>query len=280
MMKIIFHLIAVLIHLGAGGHSEPNMVPKNVIAIHGQSVMLECSVKTSLEHCFINWQRKNTRQVVHSYYYNQNQHKVQDPQYAGRTTLFPEEFKNGNASLKLNRVNSLDSGLYQCYTTCISSHESLLNVTVAAYYDEPVLSIKQKFSSCILTFESHGLPVADVSWFNGNSLNRSLSAKHVFWTSDDGLYTIQSSTQVDIREKTNYTFVLRNVALNQTILRTLSFTSENPTGTNEFTRNHAFFISCILLLGLLFIFLFSYTCTKLEKIQKDHIVLNGLADDV
>ncbi|XP_062889820.1 CD276 antigen-like isoform X2 [Mobula hypostoma] len=226
MVKIIFNLIAVLIHHGAGGHPKPDMVPNNVIAIHGQSVVLECSVEAPLEHCFINWQRKETGQIVHSYYYDQVQNERQDSRYAGRTTLFPEEFKNGNASLKLDRVDSLDSGLYQCHTSCNSRHESLLNVTVAAYYDEPVLSIRQKFSSCLLMFESHGLPIADVSWYNGDSLNRSLSAEYVYRTSDDGLYTVQSSTEVDIRGKTNYTFVLRNAALNQTILRTLSCTSD------------------------------------------------------
>ncbi|XP_072103366.1 CD276 antigen-like isoform X2 [Mobula birostris] len=245
MVKMIFNLIAVLIHHGAGGeldlhvsiprhhvtppdlsHPKPDMVPKNVIAIHGQSVVLECSVEAPLEHCFINWQRKETGQVVHSYYYDQVQNERQDSRYAGRTTLFPEEFKNGNASLKLDRVDSLDSGLYQCHTSCNSRHESLLNVTVAAYYDEPVLSIRQKFSSCLLMFESHGLPIADVSWYNGDSLNRSLSAEYVYRTSDDGLYTVQSSMEVDIRGKTNYTFVLRNAALNQTILRTLGCTSD------------------------------------------------------
>lgn len=73
------------------------------------------SNKSSLEMVYISWQRKNVENVVHSYYYGVDQLQYQDPRYAGRTSLFLEELKNGNASLKIQKLTFQDSGSYECH---------------------------------------------------------------------------------------------------------------------------------------------------------------------
>ncbi|XP_051892023.1 CD276 antigen-like isoform X2 [Pristis pectinata] len=226
---MFLNLLTVWMPLGIGVVSKPSTANKVVTAIQGQFVMLGCSLtESSLEHCTVVWQRRDNNKVVHSYYYKKDQNTNQDLQYAGRTSLFPEELKNGNASLKLREVKLQDSGLYECYVSCKAGQvENLLSVNVAAYYDEPVLWIKQKLSGCLLTFESYGFPKADVSWYSGDNLNHSLPSKYTFQISEDGLYKVQSTMEINVRERTsNYTFVLRNAALNQTILRTLSLSSD------------------------------------------------------
>lgn len=43
--------------------------------------------------------------------------KAQDPAYKNRTETFPEEYLNGNFSLKLNYLQHNDAGKYKCFMT-------------------------------------------------------------------------------------------------------------------------------------------------------------------
>ncbi|XP_030638733.1 V-set domain-containing T-cell activation inhibitor 1-like [Chanos chanos] len=43
----------------------------------------------------------------------------QDPQFQNRAQTFPEEYVNGNFSLKLNNLDLTDTGKYSCYVPYI-----------------------------------------------------------------------------------------------------------------------------------------------------------------
>ncbi|XP_048414089.1 CD276 antigen-like [Stegostoma tigrinum] len=209
------------------------LMPKEqVIAILNQVVMLECNFTVTeeppLKNIVINWQLANTNQVVHSYYYGRDQLKKQNPNYFGITSLFPEEFKRGNASLRLEGVKLKHSGKYQCYVSNASgSGEGIITVVLAAFYSEPRLIIKQKSSSTSLMFESSGYPKADISWYFGDNKDASVLSNTSYWQDADGLYTVQSTMEINkIENNSTYTFVLRNAVVNQTILRTFTLKAE------------------------------------------------------
>ncbi|XP_067867852.1 CD276 antigen-like isoform X1 [Heterodontus francisci] len=90
-----------------------------VTAIHGQYTVLRCSFtvqdESSLERLVISWQHVETEEVVYSYYYGKEQLSRQSPQYSGRTSLFPEQLKQENASLKLDQVRPENTAQYQCF---------------------------------------------------------------------------------------------------------------------------------------------------------------------
>ncbi|XP_072357039.1 T-lymphocyte activation antigen CD86-like isoform X3 [Scyliorhinus torazame] len=151
------------------------MIKKELTAIINQTVVLECSFtvteESPFENFLVTWQRVESNEVVHSYYYGKDQFSEQDAQYSNRTSLFPKEFKTGNASLRLEGVNIKDIGKYQCYVSNTAGNDNgIISVTSAAA---------------------------------------------------DGLYTVQSSMEINITGSSTYTFVLRNAAVNQTISRTL-----------------------------------------------------------
>ncbi|XP_041068593.1 CD276 antigen-like isoform X2 [Carcharodon carcharias] len=220
--KSHFNFLILWGQLTVGGF-KIQMVNENLTAIINQTIMLECSftIVASLESIVVTWQRAMTNEVVHSYYYGKDQFSKQSPRYSGRTSLFSEEFKNGNASLRLANVSPEDNGTYQCYVS--GNDKGIISVILAAYYNEPTLIIKQKLLSTILTFESCGYPKADISWYGGDNLDASSLSKSSYNQTADGLYTVRSTMEINVTERNlTYTFVLRNAAVNQIISRTLT----------------------------------------------------------
>lgn len=53
--------------------------------------------------------------MVHSFYHGQDQLDRQGQSYRGRTHLFNDELREGNASLMLTNVRLQDQGEYTCH---------------------------------------------------------------------------------------------------------------------------------------------------------------------
>ncbi|XP_078423152.1 CD276 antigen homolog [Cetorhinus maximus] len=171
--KRMIYLLHVLIAWGQALLSDgfDVTVPETtLIGIHNQNIVLGCRFTVngglSLEHIIITWQRAENSEVVHSYYYGKDQLSQQSEQYSDRTSLFPEEFKHGNASLKLEGVRAEDAGQYICFVSNIlgSAKETIL-LKFAAHYKDPELLIKLQPTSSIFILKSQGYPKASVLWY-------------------------------------------------------------------------------------------------------------------
>uniref|UniRef100_A0A3B3VL43 Ig-like domain-containing protein n=1 Tax=Poecilia latipinna TaxID=48699 RepID=A0A3B3VL43_9TELE len=88
----------------------------------GTDCILPCSFNTGNE-IVIHWIRKPGDIQVHSFYYNRDQLDRQNQRYKGRTSLDPEQFSRGNASLRLKDVGVQDEGRYQCYTSTVNGNK-------------------------------------------------------------------------------------------------------------------------------------------------------------
>ncbi|XP_059425744.1 CD276 antigen homolog [Carassius carassius] len=84
----------------------------------GGSAVLPCSSEEPLNTIqdidLVRW-RINKDQYVYDIIKSQVSVEEQDPQYRNRVESFPEEFKRGNFSIKLNDLQHTDAGEYQCY---------------------------------------------------------------------------------------------------------------------------------------------------------------------
>ena len=58
---------------------------------------------------------------VHLYLDGRDSNWDQFPSYRGRTSMFHEELKNSNFSLKLTRVTLSDAGSYRCFIPTLTS---------------------------------------------------------------------------------------------------------------------------------------------------------------
>uniref|UniRef100_UPI00398E94A0 CD276 antigen-like isoform X2 n=1 Tax=Pristiophorus japonicus TaxID=55135 RepID=UPI00398E94A0 len=193
---------------------------EGVLAIHGQNTVLPCEFlgEYLLDQTIIFWQRVETKEVVFSS--NCRKHR----QYSGRASLFPEELKLGNASLKLEGVGPKDAGQYMCFTsTRMENSTGIISLTFAAYYTEPSLIIKQTLNGTTFAYESRGFPRASLFWYNEKHQDISALSETLYQLNDDGLYSLWSILRTnDTSRSSNYTFRLRNDVLQQSVSRTFS----------------------------------------------------------
>ena len=84
----------------------------------GSDVVLPCvlSSKENLEPKLFDWKRDDQKEVFlydAGIHYN-NGLSGQDEQFKGRISHFPEELRNGNASIMIRNTKVADSGDYTC----------------------------------------------------------------------------------------------------------------------------------------------------------------------
>ncbi|XP_044846584.1 uncharacterized protein LOC123351358 [Mauremys mutica] len=89
---------------------------KTISAQQGRDVIMNCSFRpvSNLQLLNITW-KKGPNLLVHSYCSELDALETQDEAYRGRTQLYPERFREGNASLRLRNVRLEDDGVYTCH---------------------------------------------------------------------------------------------------------------------------------------------------------------------
>ncbi|XP_037389843.1 CD276 antigen-like [Pygocentrus nattereri] len=193
------------------------------VAAPGGNATLECSFSTSknlnLTNLIINWQHGET--VVHSFYLGQDQLDRQGQAYKGRTHLFKDELLEGNASLRLIRMQPDDEGEYSCYVNNEQdSTTRRLKVILAALFDEPLLSLQPTCDSINITATlSNGFPQPEIRWFD--SSGRDILQTSTIQLDTRGRYKVSSTISSRQNAIETITMEMKLEVLNQSFTRSL-----------------------------------------------------------
>ncbi|KAL2080095.1 hypothetical protein ACEWY4_023888 [Coilia grayii] len=195
-----------------------------MVAVHGSPAILGCTFTPppSLQDVVITWQRTEDRRVVHSFYYETDQLGRQSPAYKGRTSLFHEELQSGNASLKLAQAGLRDTGGYLCsVSTSQGTDKAEMQLSYAAFFSEPRLTILAHSSGFTLQYESEGYPEPEVQWRDGLDQNFTHSIQVL--ESNPDLLRLKTQVEVDNVRNLSWTLTVVNHPLGQVIERAASF---------------------------------------------------------
>ncbi|XP_055007040.1 CD276 antigen-like [Boleophthalmus pectinirostris] len=188
MNKSLFFVSSVLIlpALCVGTSEEV----REVSCALGTNCILPCSFHLSSysSHPFIYWLKKPGDEIVHSYYYQQNQD--QDEAYRDRTALFEGNIQRGNASLWLSEVKVQDEGEYVCLTgTTTDKQTNKSRIFLSVFVDFGVVDLVRRGSELVCRAE--GLyPKPTVIWSSGLWFFEVKTKVH---QREDQLYDITSS---------------------------------------------------------------------------------------
>ena len=116
-----------------------------VVAAVGQDMVLPCHLEpaTNASELTVEWTRPDLDpRFVFVWRDGVELESKKNPLYEGRTSVFTDELKSGNISLKLSRVRISDEGRYRCFIPDVGdSHVQLI----------PGKFMKKKFPSIIST---------------------------------------------------------------------------------------------------------------------------------
>uniref|UniRef100_A0A673W8V0 Ig-like domain-containing protein n=1 Tax=Salmo trutta TaxID=8032 RepID=A0A673W8V0_SALTR len=145
----------------------------------------------------VRWTRFFPRlEVVHLYLDGRDSNVGQSPFYRRRTSMFNEELKNGNVSLKLTRVTLSDAGRYRCFIQ--TRKETTVQLIVGAV-SQPVISIDgTKGLGVVLKCESGGwFPEPEMEWLDSSGTILPADGPPERHRDPEGLYTVRRHVTVN-----------------------------------------------------------------------------------
>ncbi|KAF3698138.1 Butyrophilin subfamily 3 member A2 Precursor [Channa argus] len=212
-------VVHLLIHF-CGGQSRLVSSPQPVVAKVGDDVILPCHLEPAVDVATktLEWTRPDLDpRYVYVQRSSQDYEDMKNPSYKGRTSLFIDELKRGNISLKLSNVKLADEGKYRCYIPD-RNEESFIDLVVGAF-SSPGISLAgtdESSSGVVLQCESKGwYPEPEVLWLDGEGNVLSAGPTEKVRGPDD-FYTVSSSVTVDKRHGHRFTCRVQQNNINQT----------------------------------------------------------------
>ncbi|XP_067380082.1 butyrophilin subfamily 3 member A2-like [Channa argus] len=199
LLKVLFFYN--LLHSCAGQH-ELISSHQPIVAGVGDDIMLPCHLEPVMDVAAktLEWIRPDLNNIfVYVWRSGQEFVKAKHPSYTGRTSLFTDELKHGNMSLKLSEVKLSDKGKYKCFIPELRT-QSIVEVVVLDVAAIPVISfsgVDKSSSGVVLQCESKGwYPEPEVLWLDGEGNVLSAGPTETVRGPDD-LYTVSSRVTVD-----------------------------------------------------------------------------------
>lgn len=282
MLLVIYFLVGYT--QGFADSFKVKVPSEPVLVVRGATALLPCEFMPDkdLSQLVITWQREEDPRVVHSYYYQRDQLKTQDPNYFNRTKLNHQLITKGNASLALTDFGLKDAGKYLCIVTnSLGSERGVVQLVYGALYSEPRLSIHLNSNNATIQYETEGYPKPEVEWRGSGGQNLT----DVKSASGEGLYHLRSSYIIK-KSAFNITFTLKNPAVHQELQRHVVLSYDGNTDRNTDRNTDESVNKSVVFLAILCVFLMCTTsvllwlyCHKKEnpkRKQNGHIALEQI----
>ncbi|XP_045071498.1 butyrophilin subfamily 1 member A1-like isoform X1 [Coregonus clupeaformis] len=216
-----FWILYISVSLKTTGSSEVVGSADPVVAIAGDDVILPCSLKPSVnaEDMLVKWTRSYLKtENVHLYLDGRDSDEEQVPSYKGRTSMFYDELKNGNVSLKLTRVTLSDPGSYKCYIPSLTTSqvkETTVQLFVGAV-SQPVISIVgTKDLGVVLKCESGGwYPEPGMEWLDSAGTILPADGPPERHRDSEDLYTLRRHVTVNKTDTNRFTCRVQQLEIN------------------------------------------------------------------
>uniref|UniRef100_A0A3Q1INH9 Ig-like domain-containing protein n=1 Tax=Anabas testudineus TaxID=64144 RepID=A0A3Q1INH9_ANATE len=214
LMVSVFHTVVFFTLICSCG-AQPQLTGPSqpIVAVVGDDIILPCHLQPAEDasDLTVEWTRPDLDpRYVHVSDYGEELLSSEHPSYRERTSLFIDELKNGNISLKLSKVKPADEGKYRCFIPELSQESTVQLVVVAV--SSPVI---QTHNAVVLQCESKGwYPEPELLWLDAEGKILSAGPTETVRGPDD-LYTVSSRVTVEKRHSNNIICRVQQRNINQ-----------------------------------------------------------------
>ncbi|XP_044197916.1 butyrophilin-like protein 1 isoform X2 [Thunnus albacares] len=238
------------------GPSQP------IVATVGDDVIFPCHLQSAMNafDMTVEWARRDLNpRFVFVWRDGVELQSKKNPSYEGRTSVFMEELKHGNLSLKLSKVKPSDEGTYRCFVPQLG--ESSVRLVVGSV-SSPVINMIIN-SSGVLQCESKGwYPEPEVFWLDSEGNLLSAGPTETVRGPDD-LYTVSSRVTVEKRHNNSVTCRVQQNNISQIrethiIVPDYFFQVQDPSGSSSSSSSSVpaivgVIVGFILILAVVFV---------------------------
>nr|XP_020666049.1 programmed cell death 1 ligand 2 [Pogona vitticeps] len=217
------------------------------------------------------WQKKTLRppEAKEVYLLSRGKEDLvrQHRDYQGRAVMLLEGLERGHSMLHITNVKITDAGMYICLIQYEKDADyKYITLEVQAPYKKIDLQEQREDNNLVLTCESEGYPLAEVSWYDENNQNVSMFAVTTQKLTTDGVFNITSTLRVKSNIPGNYTCVFWNKELKEKT--SVHASVSGLVTTNEPETEEKYLISFILpicLLALCFLMILIFRTVKRKR---------------
>ncbi len=137
-----------------------------VIVKEDSDAILPCSLSSreDIQSKLFDWKKDGRKEV---FMYDNNQygehHSGQDAQFKGRVSHFPDELKNGNASIKITKTKVADSGNYACIFPRLQPERKFhIELVVGECFHETVIKTPARLQTRLVQVSQMGSSPVDI----------------------------------------------------------------------------------------------------------------------
>ncbi|XP_045682281.1 butyrophilin subfamily 3 member A3-like isoform X1 [Phyllostomus hastatus] len=260
------------------GPSEP------IVAVLGGDITLPCRVSPAMnvENMELRWFRSKFSEAVFIYKNGWKQEDELMAQYAGRTSLERELLTQGEAAVRIHKVQAADDGLYSCFFRKGDFYEEAnLELKVVGVGSAPQVRITgpEEDGVQVVCTASGWFPKPQVQW-------RDLSGEKFLVFSEahaqdaKGLFSVEAALVVKDRSVGNVTCSMLNPVLGQE--KAMAIFIPEPFFPQSSPWKPAFLVS-LTVLGLLLLAAGYYTqrehSAKLQELQEQKTLCQAKEQD-
>uniref|UniRef100_A0A3Q4GIX1 Ig-like domain-containing protein n=1 Tax=Neolamprologus brichardi TaxID=32507 RepID=A0A3Q4GIX1_NEOBR len=216
---IPLNFVSLEIYFFSSGQSEVIGPLYPVVAWIGDDIILPCNLDPVMDalDMAVEWARPDLNpRFVFVWRDGVELESKKHPSYTNRTSLFTDELKNGNISLKISKVKLSDEGAYRCFFPELNK-DTTVQLVVGAV-SSPVISfagLNKSISGVVLQCESAGwYPEPELLWLDGEGNLLSAGPTETLRGPDD-LYTVSSRLTVEKRHSNNITCRVQQKKISQ-----------------------------------------------------------------
>uniref|UniRef100_A0A674CLI5 Butyrophilin subfamily 1 member A1-like n=1 Tax=Salmo trutta TaxID=8032 RepID=A0A674CLI5_SALTR len=215
--------LLLLLHRADSERFEVLGPTRAIVAVAGDDIILPCYIKPNIsaEDMRVDWFRVNLPDPqpnirVHLYQDGRDKFHDQISSYEGRTSLFKEELKKGNTSLKLTRVQGTDDGHYKCLVQSKTYYDdATIQVYITAIGSKPEVSIEgQKGGMGLLCVSKGWFPEPELEWLDSEGVTLSAGPSETD-RDDEGFYIVKLKSIVNETDINRFTCRVRHSQLHE-----------------------------------------------------------------
>ncbi|XP_078422647.1 butyrophilin subfamily 1 member A1-like [Cetorhinus maximus] len=253
-------ILLLRIHSALTGEFQISCWQYPILVEIDTTAVLECQLILTVPvmDLEIRWTKGNA--LIHLYRFGQDENTGQDPRYKDRTQLFASEFKKGNVSLKLTKVELADEGDYECFVDLrnMEMESAMVRLNVASLGEMPSINLAKYTGSGIqlLCESQQWFPEPTVEWRYEDGKALAQQSQPIMIKNPKSFIKVKSFIDVTSDSGNTFNCLLRSVGLNKTASALFYVPAEFYPKTSSWLYAFLliFFTILALIVGLLLFF--------------------------